>query len=133
MNKKHKVAAVLLYVVGALLIVLGLTSLVLPVVPPNVQDFVGQRQEQMDPRWVQLFFGSAKMIGVLYLAIGVTAIILTRMLRRGTPGVRLAIATLLLPYIFIAIVMAPFGLGGPIIYGPVIAVLTGLGLFLSRE
>lgn len=94
---------------------------------------MGQTQEQMDSRWLQLFFGMAKSIGVLYLGIGATAITLTAALRRGAPGARLAIATLLLPFLLIPVVMAPFGLGGPLVYPPLIVVLTGVALFLSRE
>jgi hypothetical protein len=130
---RHRGAVIVLYIVGGLLIVLGLIALVLPVVPPNIQAFVGQTQEQMDPRWVLLFFGMAKSIGVLYLAIGATVITLTAPLRRGVSGVLMASRTLLLPFVLIPIVMAPFAVGGPLVYPPIIVVLTAVALYLSRD
>jgi hypothetical protein len=136
MSSKQKIALLFLYLVAAALILFGVIAQVPDVLPPHVEGFTGLTTEQVQPELLQSFLILAKAIGVLYIAIGLTlAVLTTGPLRQGDRWAQIAIAALIFPLVFLAVVSFPFlpyGLFGPQTYPYVLVGLTVIALALSR-
>ncbi len=78
MNKKIKIASILLYVFAAGTLIFGILYLFSPTIMPYHQRFLGMTHEQLDPKTAFLFLTLMKVIGSLELALGVGLIILIK-------------------------------------------------------
>jgi hypothetical protein len=134
MTPKIKIGSILLYVVGALFLVLGAAGFIASVIPPNIEQFIGKKHDEWDPNMVQLIFMFVKTIGVLYIAIGTAIIILTaRIAGIDAKGSSWTIAVLLFPVMFIPLILLPLGLAPPMFYIPVVFILTAIALILINK
>jgi hypothetical protein len=79
MEKRLKVAAIMLYFFAAYLILFGLVYLLTPRIMPYHERFLGKTFEQLDPKTAYLSLASLKVVGSLALCIGIGFIMIIRL------------------------------------------------------
>jgi ABC-type Fe3+ transport system permease subunit len=79
MEKRLKVATIMLYVFAAYLILFGLVYLLSPRIMPYHERFLGKTFEQLDSKTATLSLVSLKVVGSLALSIGVGFIMMIRL------------------------------------------------------
>jgi ABC-type Fe3+ transport system permease subunit len=78
MEKRLKVAAIMLYVFAAYLILFGLLYLLSPRIMPYHERFLGKTYEQLDPKTAILSLASLKVVGSLALSMGIGFVMMIR-------------------------------------------------------
>ena len=71
MEKRLKVATIMLYVFAAFLILFGLVYLLSPRIMPYHERFLGKTFEELDPKTAYLSLASLKVVGSLALSMGI--------------------------------------------------------------
>jgi hypothetical protein len=78
MNKRLKVACVLLYVFAVGMLIFGCVYLFSPKIMPYHEKFLGMIHEQLDPRVSFLLLALMKVIGGLELSLGIGLVMLVK-------------------------------------------------------
>ena len=78
MEKKLKVATIMLYVFAAFLILFGLVYLLSPRLMPYHERFLGKTFEQLDPKMATLGLATMKVVGALALSLGIGFVMMIR-------------------------------------------------------
>ena len=78
MNKRLKIACILLYVFAVGTLLFGVRYLFKPTIMPYHEKFLGMTHEQLEPKVAFLFLGLMKVIGGLELALGVGLVMLVK-------------------------------------------------------
>jgi hypothetical protein len=78
MNKRLKIACILLYVFAIGTLLFGLLYLFKPTIMPYHEKFLGMTHQQLEPKVAFLFLGLMKVIGGLELALGVGLVMLVK-------------------------------------------------------
>jgi hypothetical protein len=78
MNKRLKVACVLLYVFAVGMLIFGCVYLFSPKIMPYHEKFLGMIHEQLDPRVSFLLLTLMKVIGGLELSLGIGLVMLVK-------------------------------------------------------
>jgi ABC-type Fe3+ transport system permease subunit len=78
MEKRLKVATVMLYVFAAYLILFGLVYLLSPRIMPYHERFLGKTFEELDPKTATLSLASLKVVGSLALSMGIGFVMMIR-------------------------------------------------------
>ncbi|MGA9111922.1 MAG: hypothetical protein ACLPSL_13090 [Smithella sp.] len=78
MEKRLKVAAIMLYVFAVFLILFGLLYLLSPRIMPYHERFLGKTFEQLDPKTATLSLASLKVVGALALSMGIGFVMMIR-------------------------------------------------------
>lgn len=79
MEKRLKVATIMLYVFAAYLILFGLVYLLSPRIMPYHERFLGKTFEELDSKTAYLSLASLKVVGSLALSIGIGFIMMIRL------------------------------------------------------
>jgi hypothetical protein len=79
MEKRLKVATIMLYVFAAYLILFGLVYLLSPRIMPYHERFLGKTFEELDSKTATLSVASLKVVGSLALSIGIGFIMMIRL------------------------------------------------------
>jgi hypothetical protein len=112
-----------------------IAQVLLDALPPHIEGFTGLVTDEVVPEFVEVFSILGRIIGLLYIGIGLALVVLTAIpLRRGERWAELAIALLIFPLVLVSLVASPFlphGLFGPQTYGYVLGGLTAIALALS--
>ncbi len=78
MEKRLKVAVIMLYVFAVFLILFGLLYLLSPRIMPYHERFLGKTFEQLDPKTATLSLASLKVVGALALSMGIGFVMMIR-------------------------------------------------------
>jgi Na+-driven multidrug efflux pump len=78
MEKRLKVAAIMLYVFAAYLILFGLLYLLSPRIMPYHERFLGKTFEELDPKTAMLSLAVLKVVGSLALSMGIGFVMMIR-------------------------------------------------------
>lgn len=78
MNKRLKIACILLYVFAIGTLLFGVLYLFKPTIMPYHEKFLGMTHQQLEPKVAFLFLGLMKVIGGLELALGVGLVMLVK-------------------------------------------------------
>ena len=78
MNKKLKVASIILYIVSAGAIIFGFIYLFSPTIMPYHERFLRKSHEQLEPKVAKLFLALLKVAGSTFLSIGISLIMLVK-------------------------------------------------------
>ena len=78
MEKRLKVAAIMLYVFAAFLILFGLVYLLSPRIMPYHERFLGKTFEKLDPKMATLGLATMKVVGALALSMGIGFVLMIR-------------------------------------------------------
>ena len=78
MEKRLKVAAIMLYVFAAFLILFGLVYLSSPRIMPYHERFLGKTFEKLDPKMATLGVATMKVVGALALSMGIGFVLMIR-------------------------------------------------------
>ena len=78
MEKRLKVAAIMLYVFAAYLILFGLVYLISPRLMPYHERFLGKTFEELDPKMATLGLATMKVVGALALSMGIGFVLMIR-------------------------------------------------------
>ncbi len=78
MEKRLKVAAIMLYVFAAYIILFGLVYLIWPRIMPYHERFLGKTFEELDPKMASLSVASMKVVGALALSMGIGFVMMIR-------------------------------------------------------
>jgi ABC-type Fe3+ transport system permease subunit len=78
MEKRLKVAVIMLYVFAAFLILFGLLYLLSPRIMPYHERFLGKTFEELDPKTATLSLASLKVVGALALSMGIGFVLMIR-------------------------------------------------------
>ena len=78
MEKRLKVAAIMLYVFAAYIILFGLVYLTWPRIMPYHERFLGKTFEELDPKMALLSVASMKVVGALALSMGIGFVMMIR-------------------------------------------------------
>jgi lysylphosphatidylglycerol synthetase-like protein (DUF2156 family) len=78
MNKRLKIACILLYVFAFGTLLFGVLYLFKPTIMPYHEKFLGMTHQQLEPKVAFLFLGLMKVIGGLELALGVGLVMLVK-------------------------------------------------------
>jgi ABC-type Fe3+ transport system permease subunit len=78
MEKRLKVATIMLYVFAAFLILFGLVYLLSPRIMPYHERFLGKTFEELDPKTAYLSLASLKVVGALALSMGIGFVMMIR-------------------------------------------------------
>jgi ABC-type Fe3+ transport system permease subunit len=78
MEKRLKVAAIMLYVFAAFLILFGLVYLISPRLMPYHERFLGKTFEELDPKMATLGLSTMKVVGALALSMGIGFVMMIR-------------------------------------------------------
>ena len=79
MEKRLKVATIMLYVFAAYLILFGLVYLLSPRIMPYHERFLGKTFEELDSKTATLSVASLKVVGSLALSMGIGFIMMIRL------------------------------------------------------
>jgi ABC-type Fe3+ transport system permease subunit len=79
MEKRLKVATIMLYVFAAYLILFGLVYLLTPRIMPYHERFLGRTFEELDSKTATLSVASLKVVGSLALSMGIGFIMMIRL------------------------------------------------------
>jgi uncharacterized membrane protein YfcA len=79
MEKRLKVATIMLYVFAAFLILFGLVYLLSPRIMPYHERFLGKTFEELDPKTAALSLASLKVVGALALSMGIGFVMMIRL------------------------------------------------------
>jgi hypothetical protein len=79
MEKRLKVATIMLYVFAAYLILFGLVYLLTPRIMPYHERFLGKTFEELDSKTATLSVASLKVVGSLALSMGIGFIMMIRL------------------------------------------------------
>jgi hypothetical protein len=127
---KTRIARALFYFTGGLLLILGSIGLIVSVLPPNVEKFIGMPTE-INENVIRTIFMFIKVIGILYIGIGLAVVMLTRQMQSGNSKKNVwIILVLLIMFSFIPVLLAPLGFAPPMVYVPVMLICTITGLIL---
>ena len=78
MEKRLKVATIMLYVFAAFLILFGLVYLLSPRIMPYHEKFLGKTFEELDPKTASLSLATMKVVGALALSMGIGFVMMIR-------------------------------------------------------
>ena len=78
MEKRLKVATIMLYVFAAYIILFGLVYLISPRIMPYHERFLGKTFEELDPKTAMLSLASLKVVGSLALSMGIGFVMMIR-------------------------------------------------------
>ena len=78
MEKRLKLATIMLYVFAAFLILFGLVYLLSPRIMPYHERFLGKTFEELDPKTAYLSLASLKVVGALALSMGIGFVMMIR-------------------------------------------------------
>jgi len=78
MEKRLKVATIMLYVFAAFLILFGLVYLLSPRIMPYHERFLGKTFEELDPKMATLGLATMKVVGALALSMGIGFVLMIR-------------------------------------------------------
>ena len=78
MEKRLKVATIMLYVFAAYLILFGMVYLLSPRIMPYHERFLGKTFEELDPKTAYLILASLKVVGALALSMGIGFVMMIR-------------------------------------------------------
>jgi ABC-type Fe3+ transport system permease subunit len=78
MEKRLKVATIMLYVFAAFLILFGLVYLLSPRIMPYHERFLGKTFEELEPKTATLSLASLKVVGALALSMGIGFVMMIR-------------------------------------------------------
>jgi len=103
-----KVASILLYTIAAAAILFGLLYLLTPKILPYHEVYLGMSHNQLPPRVAALILSAMRLIGVLYIALGIAVGVLTaRPLRKGKRWswwlILVCLTIVLVPLLFITL------------------------------
>ena len=78
MEKRLKVATIMLYVFAAYIILFGLVYLISPRLMPYHERFLGKTFEELDPKMATLGLATMKVVGALALSMGIGFVLMIR-------------------------------------------------------
>ena len=78
MEKRLKVATIMLYVFAAYLILFGMVYLLSPRIMPYHERFLGKTFEELDPKTAYLSLATLKVVGALALSMGIGFVMMIR-------------------------------------------------------
>ena len=129
-DRRHRIATILFGAIGVFFLLDAASCLLIPIFPPQFQNYLGHDHLDMDEKSAGLIFILLRLIGVLYLAIGASIVSLVIAYRRQPSHfIRRTIALAALPFGLVILVTAPFGLVSPNGIAPAVVVAVTLVAF----
>ncbi len=112
MEKRVKIAAIILYVFAAYIILFGVYYLLTSRIMPYHERFLGKTFEQLDPKTAALSLATMKVVGALALSMGIGFVMMIRLyFSKGDPYARWVILVMSLVAL-VPITVIAFSVGG---------------------